>query len=163
MNHTSVALIANVLSFAVFILMAVWHIAPRLASLPREEALVPLVWVHAFRHVALQIYSAQKFGFGVSDGARNQIAAGDVLGMILAVTALVALHYRARVAPVLVWLLVAETAFDLAYTTLLGVEEQLYATASGITFLIFTFSVPLLWVTLGLMVWQLHFRRQESL
>jgi hypothetical protein len=163
MNLTAVAGLANVLSLIVFILLAAWQVAPWLKSRPRAPALVPLVWVNAFRHVALQIYSAQQSGFAVSDGARDQIAAGDVIGMMLAVAALAALHYRARVAALLVWILVAETAFDLVRTTILGVQEQLYATASGVTFLIVTFYVPLLWVTLGLMAWQLIFRRNEPL
>jgi hypothetical protein len=163
MNLTGVAGFASVLSFVVFIMLAAWHVAPRLASRDLAQALVPLVWVHAFRHVALQIYSAQRFGFAVSDGARDQIAAGDVIGMMLAIVALIALHYRARAAVLLVWVLVVESAFDLIQTTILGIQEQLYATASGVTFLIVTFYVPMLWVTLGLMVWQLVSRRNEPL
>jgi hypothetical protein len=163
MNLTAVAGFANVLSFVVFIMLAVWQVAPWLRSLPRAQALAPLLWVNAFRHVALQIYSAQRFGFAVSDGARDQIAAGDLIGMLLAVAALIALHYRARVAVLLAWILAAETALDLVHTTILGVEEQLYATASGVTFLIVTFYVPMLWVTLGLIVWQLYSRRHEPL
>jgi hypothetical protein len=163
MTLTSIAGLANVLSFVVFALMAAWYVAPWLESRPRAEALTPLLWVHAFRHVALQIFSAQKFGFVVSDGARDHIAAGDVLGMILAVSAIIALHYRARIALLLIWALVAETAFDLVYTSLIGIREQLYATASGLTFLIVTFYVPLLWVSLGLIAWQLYSRRHEPL
>ena len=163
MNLTDVAGLANILSFLVFIMLAAWHVAPWLASRDRAQALVPLVWVHAFRHVALQIYSAQRFGFAVSDSARDQIAAGDVIGMMLAITALIALHYRAHAAVLLVWVLVVESAFDLIHTTILGIQEQLYATASGLTFLIVTFYVPMLWVTLGLMAWQLVSRRNEPL
>lgn len=111
----------------------------------------------------MQIFSAQRFGFAVSNGARDEIAAGDVTGMILAVIALVALHYRARIAPLLVWLFVAETLFDLVNSTIAGVREQLFASASGVAWLILTFYVPLLWVSLGLIVWQLYARRQEPL
>jgi hypothetical protein len=32
-------------------LIAWWYGAPRLSRLPREAALVPLVWIHAFRMV----------------------------------------------------------------------------------------------------------------
>src|SRR5262249_35949273 len=155
MNLMTAAALALVLSFVVFVIMAGWYVAPWLATRQRAEALTPLLWVHAFRHIALQIFSAQRFGFAVSDGARDQIAAGDVIGMILAVIAIVALHYRARIAPVLVWVFVAETVFDLINATIAGVREQLFATASGVTWLILTFYVPLLWVSLCLIVWQL--------
>jgi len=159
----SAAALASVLSFAVFAVMAGWYVAPWLATRQRAEALVPLLWVHAFRHIALQIFSAQRFGFAVSDGARDQIAAGDVTGMVLAVISIVALHYRARVAPLLVWVFVAETVFDLVNATIAGVREQLFATASGVTWLILTFYVPLLWVSLALIVWQLYVRRRGPL
>jgi hypothetical protein len=38
-----------------------------------------------------------------------------------------------------------------------------HAAASGVTWLILTFYVPLLWVSLGLIVWQLVARRGEPL
>src|SRR5712692_8462062 len=142
MSPMSAAALASLLSFVVFAIMTVLYVAPWLATRQRAEALIPLLWVHAFRHVALQIYSAQQFGFAVSDGARDQIAAGDVTGMVLAVISIVALHYRARIAPLLVWVFVAETVFDLVNATIAGVREQLFATASGVTWLILTFYVP---------------------
>ena len=163
MSLMSAAALASVLSFVIFAIMAAWYVAPWLATRQRAEALALLLWVHAFRHIALQIFSAQKFGFAVSDGARNEIAAGDVTGMILAVIALVALRYRGRIAPLLVWLFVAETLLDLVNATIAGVGERLFASASGLTWLILTFYVPLLWVSFGLIVWQLYARHQEPL
>jgi hypothetical protein len=163
MSPMSAAALASVLSFVMFATMAVLHVAPWLAARQRAEALIPLLWVHAFRHVALQIYSAQQFGVAVSDGARDQIAIGDVTCMVLAVISIIALHYRARVAPVLVWALVAATVVDLVDATIAGVREQLFATASGLTWLILMFYVPLLWVSIGLIVWQLYSRRREPL
>ena len=163
MTLMSAAALASLLSFVVFALFAVTNIAPWLAVRQRAEALIPLLWIHAFRHIALQIFAAQKFGFAVSDAARDQIAAGDVTGMILALIAILALHYRARIASILVWVFVAETVFDLVNATIAGVREQLFATASGVTWLILTFYVQSLWVSLGLIVWQLYARRQEPL
>jgi len=162
MSLMSAAALASVLSFAMFAIMAVYA-APWLATRPLAEGLTPLLWIHAFRHIALQIFSAQQSGFVVSDGARDQIAIGDVAGMILAVISIVALRYRFRIALALVWLLVVETAFDLVNATIAGVREQLFASASGVTWLILTFYVPLLWVSLGLIVWQLYSRRREPL
>ena len=73
MTLMSAAALASLLSFVVFALFAVWYIAPWLAVRQRAEALIPLLWIHAFRHIALQIFAAQKFGFAVSDAARDQI------------------------------------------------------------------------------------------
>jgi|SRR5215467_13414352 len=163
MSPMSAAALASVLSFLIFVIMAALYLVPWLANRQRPEALIPLLWVHAFRYVALQIFSAQQFGFAVSDATRDQIAYGDVIAAILAVISILALHYRVRMAPVLVWLFVAEATFDLVNATIAGVREQLFATASGVTWLILTFYVQLLWVSLGLIFWQLYSRRQEPL
>ena len=155
------AALASALSFVIFAVMAAWYVAPWLAARRRAEALTALLWVHAFRYVALQIFSAQNFGFAVSNGARDQIAFGDVIGAVLAFGAIVALRYGAGIAAPLVWVFVAESALDLANSTIAGVREELFSTASGVTWLILTFYVPLLWVTLGLIAWQLYSRRAE--
>jgi len=52
-------------------------------------------------------------------------------------------------------LFAAETAFDLANSTVAGVNEHLFETAAALTWLILTFYVPILWISLGLIVWQL--------
>src|SRR5260370_1283020 len=101
MSLMSAAAFASVLSFLIVVIMAVLYVAPWLATRQRAAALIPLLWIHAFRYVALQIHSAQQFGFAVSDTARDQIADGDVIATILAVISILALHYRLRVAPVL--------------------------------------------------------------
>jgi len=163
MSLTLAAALANALNLVIFIMMTAWYVIPWLARRERADALVPLLWIQAFRHVALQIFSAQRFGFAVSDAGRDQIAAGDLIGMFLAIAAISSLRYRWRIAPLLIWALVAETAFDLVYTTALGVREQLFASASGLTWLIVCFYVPLLWISLGLVVWQMHSRRDEPL
>ena len=163
MNLTLAAGLATGLSFIVFSIMAAWYVAPWLATRSRAEALSPLLWIHAFRHVALQIFSAQKFGFAVSNISRDKIAYGDVIGAILAVITIVALRYRLRLAPLLAWVFVAETVFDLTNATIAGVSEQLFDTASNVTWLILTFYVPLLWLSLGLIVWQLYSRRHGPL
>lgn len=163
MSLVSAAALASILSFVLFAIIAVLYVVPWLATKERAEALAPLLWVHAFRHVALQIFSAQKFGFAVSNEARDQIATGDVAGMVLALLSLIALHYRLRLASVLIWILVVETTFDLVNATIAGIREGLFATASGVTWLILTFYVPLLWVSLGLIAWQLFSRRQAPL
>ena len=98
MTLMSAAALATVLNFIIFAIMAVWYAAPWLTTQQRADALAPLLWIQAFRHVALQIFSAQQFGFAVSNGARDQIAAGDVIGMMLALIAIVALRYRGRAA-----------------------------------------------------------------
>jgi len=114
------------------------------------------------RYVALQIFSAQQFGFTVSDAARDQIAYGDVVAALLAFCAIVALRYWNRLAVPILWLFVGVAALDLANSTIVGLKEHLFQSASAVTWLILTFYVPVLWVSLALLVWQLWLRRARD-
>ena len=53
------------LSLAAFGLIALWYVTPRLSRLPLELALVPLLWVHAFRIVGATILAPGSVGPGV--------------------------------------------------------------------------------------------------
>src|SRR5947208_3376014 len=46
------------LSLGAYALIAGWYVEPRLSALPRELALVPLLWLHAFRIVGGPILGA---------------------------------------------------------------------------------------------------------
>jgi hypothetical protein len=154
---------AQLLSLIVFGTMARWYVAPWLKTLGRADALVPLLWIHVFRYVALQAFSAQRDGFPISDGGLMEIVVGDVAGTILSLATIFALRYRARLAIPLAWLLVAETIFDTVTNIRGGIHENLMGAASGVTWLILGFYVPLLVVSLALIIWQLYSRRGEAI
>ena len=163
MDPKAAALLATTLTFVVCVIAALWYLAPWLRRQPRAAALTALLWIHAFRHIALQIFSAQKAGLTVPDDLRDQIAYGDVTGMVLAVLALVALRARARIAIPLVWLFVLATTLDLSNALVRGMSADLLGNAHGVAWLILAFYVPVLWTTLALIVWQLVTRRTETL
>ncbi|PZC49043.1 MAG: hypothetical protein C1O27_000412 [Chloroflexi bacterium] len=163
MDLTAAAMLANLLSFVVFLLLGIWYIAPRLATAGKANALTFLLWVHAFRHVALQVFSSQEMGFPISDGLRNEIVYGDLAGMVLALVAIIALRFRFRFATWLIALFVVATVVDLTNALIGGIDEKLFDHASGVTWIILTFLVPLLWVSLGMIVWQLWSRRREPI
>lgn len=151
------------LSFAAFIAAATWHVAPWLARRGRADALIPLLWVHAFRHVALQILTAQKSGFAISDALRDEILYGDLVGMVLALLSIFALRARLGFAVPLVWVFVATTVVDLVGGSVGGMREGALGLAFGVTWLILAFYVPLLYTSVGLIVWQLLRRWREPL
>jgi hypothetical protein len=155
--------VATILSLTTFTVFFALHGIPWLTRQTRSDALVALLWVHAFRHIALQIFSAQRLGLAVSDIGRNHIAYGDVAGMLLVLAAIVALYRRSSWSITLVWVFVAETVYDLVDSTIIGIRENLFETVAGLTWLILTFYVPLLWLTLALIIWQLLVRRAEPL
>jgi len=163
MDPTVAAFLGISLTFVVCALFAFWYVVPWLRAQGRAAALMPLLWIHTARHVALQIYSSQRAGLVVPDQLRDEIAYGDVAGMLLALGALVALRAQSRFAVPLVWLFAAETTADLLGSMIGGMRAGMIATAHNVTWLILVFYVPMLWTTLVLIVWQLIERRGESL
>jgi hypothetical protein len=163
MDPTAAVLLANTLSLVLCVIITLWYVVPWLRTKGRAAALAPLLWVHAFRYVALQIFSAQRGGLAVTNHLRDRIAYGDVVGMVLAVLALIGLRARARLAIPLVWLFVAATATDLLNSLVGGMREHVLGAANGVTWLILVFYVPALWTTLVLVVWQLVVRRGQPL
>jgi hypothetical protein len=147
----------------VLVMVARWYVIPWLNSHARADALIALVWVHVFRYVALQVFSAQHTGFPISDGGAMEIVIGDVAGAVIAFITIALLRHRARLAIPLAWLLAAETAYDTVSNIHGGVQEHLMGAASGVTWMILVFFVPMVVVSGVLMVWQLYARRGEDL
>ena len=91
------------LSLAAYTLIAWWYVAPRLSGLPREVALMPLLWVHAFRIVGGTILAPGAVDAAVPAEFRTMIGYGDITTAVLALIALLALRYRLTWAIALVW------------------------------------------------------------
>jgi hypothetical protein len=159
---TGAGLIATGISFLVFVVLAGWYVGPWMMRQPLPVALGAPLWVHAFRYVALQIFSAQHFGFGISDTLAKEIAWGDVAGALLALVALWLLRRGSRTAVPVVWVFVVATALDLLNATVGGIRERALESALGVTWVILNIYAPLLWVTLALVVWRLVTRTQTA-
>jgi hypothetical protein len=79
-EFTAAALVAMALSFVVFATAAAWCAVPWMRAVALGVAITPLLWIHAFRYVALQLFSAQEFGFAIPDPTRDQIVYGTWSG-----------------------------------------------------------------------------------
>ena len=163
MNPATAANLARLFSLGLYVLLASWYVIPWLRTRQRADALIPLLWVHAFRYVALHLVDAQPAGYAISNALRDRIIYGDIVAMVLAVSAIAALRVRSRASIPLVLVLVAETATFIASLVLGRREEGISAVATGINWLVQSFYVPLVPVTLGLIIWQLYSRRREPL
>jgi hypothetical protein len=163
MTPAVASLIATSLAFVFVAVFAGWYSVPWMRQRPAAVAVAACLWVHVGRIVALQIFSARRFGFDIPLAAAHQIAWGDVLGACLALLSVWLLRRRPAAAVALLWLFVVETALDLIYGSVLGVRYQATATAHDLTWVILNFYVPVLWGTLILVIWQLTTRRSELL
>jgi hypothetical protein len=151
------------ISVFVYAVLAKWYVTPWLNGRKLADALIALLWVHVFRYIALMTFSAQRDGFPISDDGLFEIVIGDVAGAALALAAIIALRYRARLGIALAWLLAIETIFDTVTNIRGGVREHLMGAASGTTWLVLVFYVPLVVVGVVLLLWQLTSRRGEML
>jgi hypothetical protein len=163
MNTTIAIILAQSLNLAAFIFLAFWYAVPWLKSSSRVNALTALILVHLGRTLALQLYSSQQAGMVVPDRFRDHLVVGDVAGWALALIILICLRYRARFTIFLIWVLIAETIIDMGSGTLDGLRTNTMGNLWGTTWLVVAIYVPLMMVSLGLTVWQLLSRCQETL
>src|SRR5262245_1952537 len=148
-------------SFVACAFAALSYVVPWLKTRPWPQAVTPLLAVRLFRHVALQLFSAQRFGFDISNAGRDEIVYGDLAGITLALLALAAIRFGSRLWKMLTWLFVFATVVDLGNALVVGLREDLFARASGVSWLILPFYVAVMWVTTARVVWQLLTRTES--
>ncbi len=164
MNLLAANLVATLLSFCAAIMIGLWYLAPAVARRPLADALAVLVWFHAFRYVALQIFSAAEVGgLSASSAAQRTIAFGDLATSVVALITLWALRRRLLAGRALAWLVAVIGTADLVSATIVGINGKLTDTATDLSWLILAFYVPVLWITAVMLFWQLISRRRELL
>ena len=144
MNPRQILGLQVLLSFVGWSLLARWYVSPRLAALPREEALAPLLLPHAFRHMGLVFLLPTVVGGVLPPAFAKAAAYGDLVAGLLALAALLALRARWSVALPLTWLFSVEGLADLANAFYQGLSHDV---ALGAAYYIPTFVVPALVVT----------------
>ena len=144
MSPFAVLNIQSALSFVAFSLIARWHVAPRLATLAREEALVPLLWVQVFRYAPLTLYAPGQVDPRIPADVTAAVAFGDLAAGLVALVALLALKLRVPGAIALVWIFTVVGIGDLVFATLKAVGAHMYTFAMGWNWYILNFYVPML-------------------
>jgi hypothetical protein len=139
-------------------LIAWWYGAPRLSRLPREAALVPLIWIHAFRMVGGTILAPGAVDAAVPAEFRTMIGLGDMATAVLALLALVALRVRWPGAIPLVWVFLAVGMLDTVNAIIQSMRFSVFAHGLGFNWVIVTTYVPALLVSSVLIFIQLRRR-----
>ena len=132
-----------VLSLIVYSLVAKWYVMPWLAEKPIHQALIPLIFPHALRHIGLTFFVPGVVAQPLPSFFANTAAYGDLVSGLLALLSLVALRGGWGLALPLVWL------FNIVGTVdLLNALRHADAVPDfGATWYIPTFLVPVLLVT----------------
>lgn len=145
-----------------YALAAWWYLAPRLAGFPRDLALVPLLWIHAFRMVGGTILAPGSVDASVPSDFRTMIGFGDMATALLALVALIALRARFRGAIALVWLFLAVGLLDTANAIVQSMRDGVFTYPLGLNWVIVTAYVPALLVSSVLILIQLRRRRSAG-
>ncbi len=143
------------LSLVVYALIAFWYVVPRLSKLPLETALVPLLWVHAFRTVGGTILAPGSVEAGVPMAFRVMIGYSDLATAFLALVALIALRARFPRAIAWVWLCMIIGNLDTLNAIIQSVRYNVFNYALGLNWVIVTIYVPALLVSSLLIFMQL--------
>ena len=143
-------------TLAAYALIAWWYVSPRLSRLPREVALVPLVWVHAFRIAGGTILAPGAVDASVPVDFRTMIGYGDMATALLALLALIALRLRWRGAIALVWICIGVGLLDTVNAIIESMRYSVFTHALGVNWVIVTMYVPALLVSTVLIFIQLR-------
>src|SRR5262245_33366704 len=141
------------MSFVASGLVTKLYVWPRLQTLERDDALVPLVLPHTFRFVGLSFLVPGVASPSLPSAFAAPAAYGDLIAAILAVAATLALTRRSSSATLLVWLFNVWGAADLLFAFYQGRFAD--AGMFGAAFFIPTVVVPPLLITHGLIFWRL--------
>jgi hypothetical protein len=139
-----------------YALIGWWYVSPRLAGLPREAALVPLVWVHTFRMMGGTILAPGAVDAAVPAEFRTMIGWGDMVTAALALLALVALRVKWPGAIALVWVFLAVGLLDTVNAIIQSMRFSVFAHGLGFNWVIVTAYVPALLVSSVLIFLQLR-------
>jgi len=149
------------LSLAAYALIAFWYVVPRLSRLPREVALAPLLWIHAFRIVGGTILAPGSVDPGVAMEFRTMIGYGDLATAVLALLALIALRGRFAGAIALVWLCVGVGLLDTVNAIIQSTRYSVFTYPLGVNWVIVSMYVPMLLVSSLLILMQLVGRNRS--
>jgi hypothetical protein len=133
-------------STLVFWIAARIYLFPKLHELRPSSVLLPILLLHAFRHLGLMFLASGGTYAGIAPQFAYPAAFGDLLAALLAVAAIPAVAANARVARLLVWVFNIEGTVDLIAAITLA---TVYGAAAhmGPAYWIPAFWVPALLVT----------------
>ena len=154
--------IQSTLSLILFVLLARWQVAPRLAGRSRNQAVLPLLWIHAFRYAPLTLLAPGQADPHIPADVVGVVAYGDLIAALFALLAIIAVQLRWRAATVLVWLFSIVSVADLIYGTARAAGSQMYTFYMGWSWYIVNFYVPMLVVSQVMIIYYLVTRPETA-
>lgn len=145
----------------VYILITIWYLHPRLKNLDWQDAVLPLLLIHAFRYGPLTLLMPGQVDPSISLAVRETIAYGDLASAILAIVAAILVKYRLPGQKVIAWIFSIAGILDIAIATKTGIEAGSLDKYMGFNLYILNFYVPMLIVSHVLIIKYL-LKKQDS-
>lgn len=155
MDNFMILNLQSTLSLIVFALLARWYLVPRLSKLNLADALIPLLFIHAFRYTPMTLLVDGQVSSEVPAEVANAVAYGDLTAAILAILAILFLKFKLTGAVIVAWIFNIVGVLDLINALRVGVGAKLYEYALGFNWYILNYYVPLLIVTHVIMIYWL--------
>jgi hypothetical protein len=103
-----------VLGLITWSLLARWFLVPRLAGLPRESALQPLLAVHTLRYIGLIFLAPAATGPSLAQTFAVPAGLGTAIAGVLALISIALLRARSPLAIPVIWIFSVEGIADFA-------------------------------------------------
>ncbi len=103
-----------ILAFVTWSLLARWFLVPRLAGLPRETALQPLLAVHTLRYIGLVFLAPAATGPALAQSFALPAGLGTAIAGVLALISIALLRARSPLAIPVIWIFSVEGLADFA-------------------------------------------------
>lgn len=149
------------LSIIIFSLLGIWYVNPKLSKLPLEKILIPLLWTHTLRYIALVLFLPGQVSPDFPRGILSIIAYGDFITALLSLFAILMLKYRIFGALIMVWIFNFVSVIDIINSIGMAIGARVYNIPLGFTYIIVAFYVPLLVVTQAMMMYWMIKRRNS--
>ncbi|MEQ8672553.1 MAG: hypothetical protein RLP44_25170 [Aggregatilineales bacterium] len=128
--------IQTTVSTVAYALIFFWYVQPRIAKLPFETAVTPMLLVHLFRFAGFTLLVVGQTDPSVARSTLEAIAYGDMLATISALVAVLALRARSSFAVPLIWLFTIIGFADLANVGRLALDADLFNHYVGVMWLV---------------------------
>jgi hypothetical protein len=152
--------LSMVLSLVSFSLIGRWYVMPWLVSMPRVEALTPLLLLHSFRHIGMGFLLPGVTADALDARFALPAAYGDLLAAVLALSALAALRLHWSLGIPLVRIFNTVGAVDLLNALGQGFQH-IAAEHLGAMYFVPAIVVPALLVT-HYLIYRLLLRQQQT-
>jgi hypothetical protein len=143
MNTILIFATQAMLSLLSFGLIAGWVIYPRLRERSLRDALTPLLLFETLRTIGLIVLVPGLVDAALPAGFALPAAVGDLLAVVMAFAALIAVRAGWSVAPALVWLFTVEGLADFINATAQGLRFDIITNNQlGLAWLLPTYGIP---------------------